>query len=89
MAGPMDRPFCAQRSGSRTRRRFLAGGLIKVDRSQDGRSRSLNPSERFGERSGVATIEVDIVACSIGDVEAACVPNHERHGFGFELASVT
>src|SRR5439155_10040720 len=90
MAG-RDRPFLLYGDESRSRARLLALGHVVVgaDRRQDRSRRSLNPSERFGQRSAIAAIEVDVVARRICDVEAERVAHHERDGFSFELARVT
>jgi hypothetical protein len=85
------RPFVSRlaRSCSRARRLSVDEGVVNADRLQDNGCRSLNPSERLRERSGIAAIQVDVVAGRVGDVEAKCVSNHERDCFGFELACVT
>jgi len=44
---------------------------------------------RLGERGGVATKQVDVVARRIGHVESHGVTDDKRHGFGFERSRVT
>ena len=67
----------------------MAHRVVDVNRGEDGRRHSLNPSERLRQCSTIASIQVDVVARRVCDSEAHRVSNHERHGFGFELARVT
>jgi hypothetical protein len=77
----------------RSRRRvelFRAGGAFVVfDNGQDDPGHALNSSQRLRQRGAVASIEVDVVAGRVGDVESDRLSNNERNGFGFELPRVT
>lgn len=66
-----------------------AGGLIGLNGGQDGSSRSLNPREGLRQRGAVASIEVDVVAGRIGDVESDRLSYDESDRFGFEFPRIT
>lgn len=80
------------RVGRRSRRRrvgLLTGSGGAINRTQNCRGRSLNPTEGLAQRGSVAAIQVDVVAGRVRDIEANRVANNERNGFSFQFARIT
>jgi hypothetical protein len=69
--------------------RFRHCLVADMNRFHDRGDGSLDPIERRGQRAAVSAVQLDVIACGIGDVQAHSLSHDEGHGLCFEFARIS
>ena len=88
MAGGGCRPSSWRSRGRKSLLNAFAW-FLDFDRAQYRRGCALNSSQRLRQCGAITSIEVDVVAGRIGDVESNRLSNYESDRFRFELTRIT